>query len=225
MRGQRYWSVNERKGKLKMALGLVSENSGGGGNIVPILKYDARGGDFFRVERSQNGAGDWQSENIELPLPIELAVDMDGIEVGWLGFVGGRPDFRMVKLGEAMPQKPSDDHKQAFRVRLCNREVGLREFSSQSKMVLSAFDQLHNQFEAERANNPGLCPVMKITGTKTITVNTPQGEQRFKVPEWSISQWIERPSAFDGADEAPSAAVPTPAAPVQQQDAVGADLF
>ena len=206
-----------------MALGLVSESSGGG-NMTPIIKYDARGGDFFRQERSQNGAGEWQSENIEMPLPVELAVDMEGIEVGWLSFASGRPDFHMVKLGEAMPAKPSDDHKQTFRVRLCNREVGLREFSSQSKMVLSAFDALHNEYEAQKANNPGLCPVVKISGTKTVTVNTPQGEQRFKVPEWSISQWTERPSAFDGA-QAPSAAVPTPAAPVQQQDAVGADLF
>lgn len=209
-----------------MALGLVSESAGGSGNIVPIIKYDARGGDFMRQDRSQNAAGEWVSEHQELVLPLTIAVDMENIEVGWMSFASGRPDFRMVKLGEPMPAKPSDDHKQAFRVRLTSRDLGLREFSSQSKMVQSAFDVLHNQYEAEKGNNPGMTPVVTISGTKTVTVNTPQGEQRFKVPEWSITQWTERPKAFseDGAPAAPEApATPAPVAAVEEQS--GSDLF
>jgi hypothetical protein len=65
---------------------------------------------------------------------------------------------------------------------------------------------------------------MKVTATKTATVNTPQGEQRFKVPVWEISQWVERPTAFDGA-EAPSAPAAMPEAPVEQPATSGADLF
>lgn len=204
-----------------MALNLPSEG-GSGGNITPIIKFDAKVGEFYRVE-SENVGGEWVRESIEMKLPFEIAMDMEGIEVGYMAFVNNRPDFKMVKLGDRMPDKPSDDYKSAFRVKLVNREIGLREFSSQSKMVQSAFDQLHNQYEAQKANNPGLCPVIKVTETKTVSVTTPQGDQRFKVPVWEISQWTERPKAFDGA-QAPSAAVPTPAAPVEQ-DAVGADLF
>jgi hypothetical protein len=205
-----------------MALGLVNEG-GGGGNITPIIKFDAKVGEFYRVE-SENVNGEWVRESIEMALPFEVAIDMENIEVGYMAFVSNRPDFHMVKLGERMPDKPTQDHKSAFRVKLCSREIGLREFSSQSKMVQSAFDQLHNQYEAERANNPGLCPVMKVTATKTATVNTPQGEQRFKVPVWEISQWVERPTAFDGA-EAPSAPAAMPEAPVEQPATSGADLF
>jgi hypothetical protein len=207
-----------------MALGLPNEG-GGGGNITPIIKFDAKVGEFYRVE-SENVNGEWVRESIEMKLPFEVAIDMENIEVGYMAFVSNRPDFKMVKLGDRMPDKPGDDYKSAFRVKLVSREIGLREFSSQSKMVQSAFDQLHNQYEAERANNPDLCPVMKVTATKTTTVNTPQGEQRFKVPVWEISQWVERPSAFDrdGA-EAPSAPAPTPDAPVEQPATSGADLF
>lgn len=208
-----------------MALGLVSE-SNGSGNMVPIIKYDARGGDFFRQDRQQNGSGEWESNNVEMQLPFKVAVDMAGIEVGWLSFASGKPDFRMVKLGEQMPAKPSDDHKQTFRVRLVNKELGLREFSSQSKMVLSAFDQLHNQYEAEKGNNPGMTPVVEVTGTKTITVNTPQGEQRFKVPEWKITEWIDRPKSFDGdGAPAPSAEPVTPEPVSAPAEATGSDLF
>ena len=121
-----------------MALGLVNE-SGGGGNITPIIKFDAKVGEFYRVE-SENVNGEWVRESIEMALPFEVAIDMENIEVGYMAFVANRPDFHMVKLGERMPDKPTADHKSAFRVKLCSREIGLREFSSQSKMVQSAFD-------------------------------------------------------------------------------------
>jgi len=204
-----------------MALGLSTESSGSGGDILPIVKWDAKGGDFIRQDRYQAGDGTWQKDEQEIAFPVQVAMDLQNIEVGWLSFASGRPDFQMVKLGEAMPAKPSDDHKQTFRVRLMNKELGLREFSSQSKMVLSAFDQLHNAYEAGKADNAGKMPVVEVTGTKTITVNTPQGEQRFKVPEWKITEWIDRPASFDGAS-APSASVPEPKAPVEE---TGSDLF
>ena len=39
----------------------------------------------------------------------------------------------------------------------------------------------------------GKVPVVTISGTETIKINSPQGELRFKVPEWSITEWIDRP--------------------------------
>lgn len=196
-----------------MALGLVSEGGGGDGNIVPIIKFDAKAGDLIRVDRTQNAAGEWQANNTELDFPLQVAVDMENVQVGWASFVTGRPDFMMVKIGEPMPQKPTADHKQAFKVRLCNKELGLREFSSQSKLVISRFDALHNAYEAGKADNPGMVPVVTIEGTETVTVNTPQGENRFKVPKWSVTGWTERPAVLDGAaspEPAPSAPLSAP---------------
>jgi len=202
-----------------MALGLVSETSGGGGDIVPIIKFDAKAGDLIRVDREQNAAGEWQANNQEMQLPVQIVMDMENVQVGWASFASGRPDFAMVNIGEPMPQKPSADHKQAFKVRLGNKELGLREFSSQSKLVISRFDVLHNAYEAGKSDNPGKVPVVTIEKTETVTVNTPQGENRFKVPVWSITGWVDRPDILDGAAPpvaAPSAAVtPTPPAPAE----------
>ena len=65
-----------------MALGLVNE-SGGGGNITPIIKFDAKVGEFYRVE-SENVNGEWVRESIEMALPFEVAIDMENIEVGYM---------------------------------------------------------------------------------------------------------------------------------------------
>ena len=42
-----------------MALGFVNENSGDGSAIVPILKYDTRGGYIIKVDRHQDEGGTW----------------------------------------------------------------------------------------------------------------------------------------------------------------------
>ena len=35
-----------------MALGFSTEATGGGGDILPIVKYDAKAGDFIKQDRS-----------------------------------------------------------------------------------------------------------------------------------------------------------------------------
>jgi len=203
-----------------MALGLSMESTGGG-DILPIIKFDAKSGDFIQQDR-ENINGTWEKKETELSLPIKIAFDFENLQVGWLSFASGAPDFAMVKIGEAMPAKPSDEHKQAFRLKIYKPELGIREFSHSAKTVLKTMDVLHNQYEAEKGHNAGKIPVVHITGLTTVKVNSPNGELRFKAPEWSISEWIDRPSAMDGAvpSAAPIAAATTPA-----PQPSGSDLF
>jgi hypothetical protein len=52
-----------------MALGLQTESSGGG-DFTPIIKFDARAGRMFRVDREQDASGSWNTENVEVnPCP------------------------------------------------------------------------------------------------------------------------------------------------------------
>ena len=64
-----------------MALGF-SEASSGGGDFLPIIKYSAQSGDFVRQERQQQPDGTWSKSDAEMPYPISIAMDMDGVEVG-----------------------------------------------------------------------------------------------------------------------------------------------
>lgn len=200
-----------------MALGIMNDN-GGTGDIIPIIKYDAKAGDFIRVDREQTASGEWVKNQSELQLPTKVIMDFANVETGWLSFDSGAPNFHMVKLGQPMPPKPSDQHKMAFRVRLYNKDLGLREMSSQAKTVIREMDALHNEFEAQAGSNPGKVPVVTIAGTKAVTVNTPQGESRFKVPDWSITEWVDRPEGMDaGAAVAPTPA-PAPAPATDEGD-------
>jgi len=179
-----------------MALGLQTESSGGG-DITPIVKWDAKAGDLIKVDRENDGSG-WVKNETEMTLPISFAMDFDNMQIGWLSFATGAPDFHMVNLGERMPPKPTDDHKQCFRVKIASGDLGLRDFSHSAKTVMRAMDKLHDQFVAGQAANAGKTPVVTIGGTETVKIDTPQGELRFKVPEWSINQWVDRPAMFDG---------------------------
>jgi hypothetical protein len=208
-----------------MALGFNLETRSGG-DILPIVKWDAKAGDFIKQDRYQAADGTWQKDEQELGLPLQVAMDLGSIEIGWLSFAAGAPDFQMVKAGEPLPAQPSPDHKQAFRVRIASNDLGLREFSHSAKTVLRAMDTLYSQYEAEAPANPGKVPVVTISGTDRVKVNSPNGELTFKAPVWSITQWIDRPAMMDGGATAPSQ--PAPAAvsqPPAAAEATGANLF
>jgi len=179
-----------------MALGFNTESKSSG-DILPIIKYDAKGGDLIAVNRMQADDGQWVKDEVEISLPANFVMDMENIEVGWMAFIGGRPDFVMAKIGEPMPGKPSEEHKQAFRLRVGSTELGLREFSHSAKTVLRAMDELHSKYLAEKANHAGLMPVVAIEGTETIKMQGREGELRFKAPKWNIVSWVDAPDMFD----------------------------
>ena len=210
-----------------MPLGFNLE-AGSSGDILPIIKWDAKAGDLLKQDRYQASDGTWQKDEQELSLPIQMAMDLGEIEVGWLSFASGAPDFRMAKITEPFPDQPSQDHKQAFRVRVATKDLGLREFSHSAKTVLRALDGLFSQYEAEATSHQGKVPVVTISGTETIKINSPQGELRFKVPEWKITDWIDRPALMDGGAAAPSEPAPVAAVakpPAAPAEPTGANLF
>lgn len=204
-----------------MALGFNTEGRSGG-DILPIVKFDAKSGDFIARNRVQGSDGMWENVEEELGVPWKAVFDFDNIEVGWLSFSSGAPDFHMVKYGERLPAQPSPDHKQAFRIRIYSKSLGLREFSHSSKTMLRAIDALHNSFLADQAANPGKVPVVEVSGLETVKVNSPQGELRFKAPKWSIASWVAKPEGMTPSAAAPVAPaaqkVAPPAPPAKSED-------
>jgi hypothetical protein len=209
-----------------MALGFT-ETTSGGGDFLPIVKYSAKDGSFVRQDRHQAPDGTWEKSETEMETPIKVVMDMDAIEVGYIAFTVNGPDFRMVQVGEPMPQQPSPDHKEGFRIRLYNKEIGLREMSSSSKIVRNQMNDLHDAFLAGKADNPGKLPVVEITGSDRIQIETKaQGTQTFRSPKWSISGWIERPEGMtQGAPVTLAEPAQAASAPPVPPAAAGADLF
>lgn len=207
-----------------MALGLQTES--GGGEFTPVVKFDARAGRMFRVDREQDGGGNWNTNNVEITNGFTAVMDLENIEVGWLLFAAGvAPQLTLVKLGQPLPQRPSDQHKQGFRMlmKLGKSSGGdVREIAATSKAVLGAVDDLHTAYESQKAANPGKLPVVALTGSKAI-VSTGKGQSSTNyAPIFEIQKWVDRPAELGGASGATQQeAAPTPpppAAPVASDD-------
>lgn len=172
-----------------MALGLNTESTGG--DFLPIIKYDSRAGRIFRVDRA-----DGISTPHDITAKFKAVVDFEHIEVGYINFAtGGAPDFVVVPLGEPMPQRPSVDHKQGFRLTLkLGKESGgdVRELASVAKVALQGIDDLHNAYEAGKAQNAGKLPVIALKDVVAVTTEGKQKTTNYK-PVFEILQWVPRP--------------------------------
>ena len=203
-----------------MALGLQTE--GGGGDFTPVVKFDARAGRMFRVDREQDSGGTWSTENVEITNGFTAVMDLEKIEVGWLLFAAGvAPQLTLVPLGQALPARPSDQHKQGFRVLMkLGKDSGgdVREMAATSKAVLGAMDDLHTAYEVGKAANPGKLPVVALTGSKAI-VSTGKGQTSTNyAPIFEIKKWVERPEGLGGKAGAKEEAPPPPPPPAASDD-------
>lgn len=167
-----------------------------GGDFLPVLKYDARAGRFFRVDRVDTGNG-FVSEPVDVTSGFKAIFDLENIETGWINFsTGGAPDFRLVPMGQPVaPVKPGEGYKNGvrFMVKLA-KEVGgekpVREIANTSRAFLSGLETLYNLYDQERSCNPGKLPVVALEGTTPI--KSGQGTQtstnympRFKIVGWA----------------------------------------
>lgn len=204
-------------------------SGGGSGDRIPLIKFSAMDGRFRTSDRVNEG-GQWRSEDAEITMPTQFVMDFENIELGWIAYKP-QPDFIVVKYGEPKPPKPDAQdqdgnplYKDGFRIRLGNPSTGLREFSSTSGNVFKALGVVFGRWQAEKAANPGMMPVVEITGTNRT-------DKGWHVPVWDIVKWVPAPDFMTGEETAPAAeqAVPAPspapAAAPQPPAAAGTDLF
>src|SRR5262249_47136628 len=89
----------------------IGKRSGIGSN--PLLKFDARNGAFYRVDRNPNGEVE-QTSIVDFKAVFDLA----NLEVGWIRFdAGAPPSFKLVRAGQDIGNAPSDKHRQGLRLR------------------------------------------------------------------------------------------------------------
>jgi hypothetical protein len=206
-----------------MAFGIKT-TSDGSGDFLPIVKFDARAGRFFRVDRVQ-GSNGWESHDEDITGKGPFIIDLARVQVGWISFANG-PTFQLVPLGQPLPAKPGgvdekgkSTFKQGFRVRLFAPQLlgGVREFSHTAKCVIAAMDQLHDAYLAAPESKEGKLPLVEMTGTIAVKTPTPQGTTTNYAPVFKIAQWLDRPVELDDApaqeNVAPAAAKATLAHP------------
>ena len=200
-----------------MALGLTTTTADGG-SFMPICKFDARAGRMFRVDRVQDDYGQWETNNVEITDGFNAIFDLEQIQVGWAHFANGvAPSFVMVPLGQPLPARPTEDHRQSFKLLIkLGKSIGgdVREFGSSAKAVINAMDALHTEFEKGRAANPGKLPVVAMTGSTPITTSGKGQSSTNYAPTFESVRWVGRPQDMPGPDKAHASLPKT--APVKQ---------
>ena len=186
-----------------------------GGDFLPIIKFDARSGRIFRVDRVDTGNG-FVGEPLDITSIFKAIADFENVEVGWINFAtGSAPDFRLVPIGQRLPNKPSDVHKNGIRfmIKLSKESADghpdVREVAGTSKAFLSGIEATYNEYLAERGKNPGKLPVIVLE--KTTLVKTGTGERTstnyhpvFRIVGWAPRGSLEFVPKTDGTVASPS---------------------
>lgn len=199
-----------------MAFGFNYESSGG--DIMPIVKFDARAGRFFRIDRA-----DGTNTPVDITSSFKAVMDFENIEVGFINFpAGSAPEFKVAPIGQPMPENPGGKFRQGIRMMLkLSKDCGgdVREIASTAKAVLGAFDTTHTEYMAGAKANPGKLPVVALSTTVPI-VTQGRDEKGNAVkttnyaPVFKVTGWVDRPADLvftpkNGVSAAPVA----PAAP------------
>lgn len=203
-----------------MSLGLSASS----GEMKPIVKYDARAGRFFRIDRA-----DGVSNAVEITSGFKAVFNLADIEVGYVHFMeGGAPEWAMVKIGQQLPPRPSKEFRQGFRMMIKLPQVlggDVREFASAAGCVIAAVDNLHSLYLSAPESKNGKIPIVAMTGASIVK----SGQSTNYAPTFSIVGWADRSTMGAPASNGhaptvqPPVARPAPAptpAPVQ----TGGDL-
>ena len=199
------------------------------GNFRDIVKYDARAGRLFRVDRAPSG----EREQTPLPNGTPFAVDFASLEVGWVSFGVTGPVRSMVPYGRPVPPQPQEmDEKgklvarPGFFALVYNRDLGVREWCSNAAVLMTALDAVFTSvYVGSKEASEGMIPVFAIVDAEAVTSGRGPTKSTNYAPVFEFRQWIKRDSVPDlppqtvfvgaaggsSAAPAPAFAAPAPA--------------
>ncbi len=211
-----------------MAFGYKVTN----GDFLPICKYDARAGKFFKVEKQPGQTG------VDVPIPdgTKFAVDFGTIEAGWVTFGTQGPVRHMQPYieGQAPIAQPPDKDSEgkmlfrpAFYVKLAGNALdGVREWIGASAAVMNAMDDLYQSCIRTPEMAAGKIPIICIASTTAIKSGSGARTSTNYAPVFRVEGWTDRPDILGARTVPPPATGATPAAsappaqqPVQQAQA------
>ena len=191
-----------------MGLGLPT---GGGGDFVPYLKYNAKAGRWY----TKNDAGD----DVEV-VNMTAVFDMPNIKTGLLAFTAGQaPEYIFdsgIGANDAVePAGTALNFKRGFLMHVYAEKafMGVREFGSTAGVVNDVMNTLWDAYDSAPEKGSGQLPIVACNGVSAI-----EGKHGTNyAPNLAIMGWTKRPAAFDelvkktDATPAPANPVPAPA--------------
>jgi hypothetical protein len=193
-----------------------------GGDFLPIVKYDARAGQFKLVERVQTANGFKSEEEIMDRVKLRMVVDLHNLETGWIDFTSGAPQFNLVYArdlfdpdrnpsGIVFPEAPVPQGGWKTGIRFMVKlprtvimegdppdsiqvDKTIREMATCAKAFMSGIEEVYEVFLAEVAKHQGSVPVLKLHGVPAVQ-KTGSGARTSIAyrPAFVIDKWVPRP--------------------------------
>jgi len=185
-------------------LGFEIKSGAAAGDFTPIVKYDARSGRVFRVDRVNTGNG-FVSDQVDITATFKAVMDLENVQTGWIAFPpGAPPSFVLVPLSldpanqMPIPAKPSDKHDSGVRITMklskaCGGEKQIREIAGTAKSFLSGIEELYADFMRERVKYAGQLPVVTLASTLPVKSGSGTMSSTNYRPKWRIDGWAPRP--------------------------------
>ena len=191
----------------------------GGGNFLPILKYNAKAGRWLKRDAQGDDFVDNEVTN------MTAIFDLANIETGWLHFAPATgPDFVVdPDLSNAGP-RPDNSHKRGFRLKVFSEKNldGAREIMSNSISLNRAILALYDDFENSPNADDDTLPVVTCTGVEAFIGKHGTNYE----PSLEIVSWEARPEALkEVAEEAAPAAPPPPVQTAQPASQIATPEF
>lgn len=169
------------------------------GDFLPIVKYDARAGKMFKVDKTMGG----ESVATELPPGTKFALDLGSIEAGYVMF-GPQGPVRQMKPyieGETPLPQPQDkdaEGKYLFRpgfyAKIAGNAVdGVREWCSNAAVLLNAMDELYQASVKAPEYAAGKIPIVQISSTTPVKSGTGARSSTNYAPVFATAGWVDRP--------------------------------
>jgi hypothetical protein len=181
---------------MKNILGFSTARSEGG-DFTPIVKFDARAGRMFRMDRIEN-SGNFATQAADITQLFKAIFDFPKMKTGWMLFAAGAaPDFKLVPIGNELPDRPSEKHKHGVRLMIklakdCGGDKPIREMAGTSKAFLAGIEAVYIQYLAEKDEHPGMLPVIVLEKTTPVRSGTGEHSSTNYQPTFKIVGWALR---------------------------------
>lgn len=178
----------------------------GGGETFPLLKFDGRVGRLYTQDREQQTNGEWRSVQNDVTDRFVAALDMAGIEHGFMRFPkGAAPEMVMVPMGEDIGEAPEGDWQEGLRLQVkMPGENRWRTMMSSAIGLWRSLDRLHDQYVELTPEHPGKVPVVELLDVTEIKARTTSYMPSFGIIGWiGPDEVLQRPTRGDLDDEIP----------------------
>jgi hypothetical protein len=176
--------------------------------FLPSIRINGKDGG---VERS---TWDGTNRGLEVIDDFVALFDFATLKVGWIEFSDKGPDKRLVAIGDPLPDRPSEKHKQGIELVVqLPGSLGLHELCSTAIGVVAALETIYDAALAAPEWSRGEVPVVRLT--EFIREKTRHGNRA--VPVFQIIGWKQRPKELEEYRAAPKprAAMPSAQGPAE----------